>query len=77
MRRSHTSLSCGAGAPHWRDDKTKSYVLKTIFDYFSARLITRPDKEWLHPLRGAKRWSGDIPGWRQRTCARHEADLYR
>ena len=36
-----------------RDDVTKSYHLKTIFDldqaYFSARLITRPDKEWLNP----------------------------
>jgi hypothetical protein len=36
-----------------RDDNTESYRLKTIFDldqaYFSARLITRPDKEWLDP----------------------------
>ncbi len=36
-----------------RDDVTKSYRLKTIFDldqaYFSARLITRPDKDWLNP----------------------------
>ena len=36
-----------------RDDAEKSYRLKTIFDldhaYFSARLITRPDKEWLDP----------------------------
>ena len=36
-----------------RDDAIKSYRLKTIFDldqaYFSARLITRPDKEWLNP----------------------------
>ncbi len=36
-----------------RDDTHKSYRLKTIFDldqaYFSARLITRPDKEWLNP----------------------------
>jgi hypothetical protein len=36
-----------------RDDKTKSYRLKTIFDldqaYFSARLITRPDRDWLNP----------------------------
>jgi hypothetical protein len=36
-----------------RDDKMESYRLKTIFDldqaYFSARLITRPDKEWLDP----------------------------
>ena len=36
-----------------RDDKSKSYHLKTIFDldqaYFSARLITRPDKDWLNP----------------------------
>jgi hypothetical protein len=36
-----------------RDDPTRSYRLKTIFDldqaYFSARLITRPDKDWLNP----------------------------
>jgi hypothetical protein len=36
-----------------RDDANKSYHLKTIFDldhaYFSARLITRPDREWLDP----------------------------
>lgn len=36
-----------------RDDENKIYRLKTIFDldqaYFSARLITRPDKEWLDP----------------------------
>jgi Domain of unknown function (DUF3825) len=36
-----------------RDDSTKTYILKTIFDldqaYFSARLITRPDQEWLNP----------------------------
>lgn len=36
-----------------RDDATNSYRLKTIFDldqaYFSARLITRPDKDWLNP----------------------------
>jgi Domain of unknown function (DUF3825) len=36
-----------------RDDNMASYRLKTIFDldqaYFSARLITRPDKEWLDP----------------------------
>lgn len=36
-----------------RDDLNKSYHLKTIFDldqaYFSARLITRPDREWLDP----------------------------
>jgi len=36
-----------------RNDSTKSYDLKTIFDldqaYFAARLITRPDKEWLNP----------------------------
>ncbi len=36
-----------------RDDATKTYRVKTIFDldqaYFSARLITRPDKEWLNP----------------------------
>jgi hypothetical protein len=36
-----------------RDDENQSYRLKTIFDmdqaYYSARLITRPDKEWLNP----------------------------
>lgn len=36
-----------------RDDTNKCYRLKTIFDldqaYFSARLITRPDREWLNP----------------------------
>lgn len=36
-----------------RDDANKSYHLKTIFDldhaYFSARLITRPDRDWLNP----------------------------
>jgi len=36
-----------------RDDRMESYRLKTIFDldqaYYSARLITRPDKEWLDP----------------------------
>jgi hypothetical protein len=36
-----------------RDDVHKSYHLKTIFDldqaYFSARLITRPDRDWLNP----------------------------
>jgi Domain of unknown function (DUF3825) len=36
-----------------RDDSTQTYRLKTIFDldqaYFSARLITRPDQEWLNP----------------------------
>lgn len=36
-----------------RDDTIKCYRPKTIFDldqaYFSARLITRPDKEWLNP----------------------------
>lgn len=36
-----------------RDDATRTYNLKTIFDldhaYFSARLITRPDKDWLNP----------------------------
>jgi hypothetical protein len=36
-----------------RDDANKNYRLKTIFDldqaYFSARLITRPDREWLNP----------------------------
>ena len=36
-----------------RDDENRVYRLKTIFDldqaYFSARLITRPDREWLDP----------------------------
>ena len=36
-----------------RDDVNHAYRLKTIFDldqaYFSARLITRPDKDWLNP----------------------------
>jgi hypothetical protein len=36
-----------------RDDINRCYKLKTVFDldqaYFSARLITRPDKEWLNP----------------------------
>jgi Domain of unknown function (DUF3825) len=36
-----------------RDDAASTYHLKTIFDldqaYFSARLITRPDKDWLNP----------------------------
>jgi uncharacterized protein DUF3825 len=36
-----------------REDTHKCYHLKTIFDldqaYFSARLITRPDKDWLNP----------------------------
>ncbi len=36
-----------------RDDTLKIYHLKTIFDldhaYFAARLITRPDREWLNP----------------------------
>jgi hypothetical protein len=36
-----------------RNDAARSYQLKTILDldqaYFSARLITRPDKEWLNP----------------------------
>nr|WP_278377091.1 DUF3825 domain-containing protein [Brucella anthropi] len=36
-----------------RDDELKAYRIKTIFDldqaYFSARLITRPDKDWLNP----------------------------
>ncbi|MBN8632900.1 MAG: DUF3825 domain-containing protein [Rhodobacterales bacterium] len=36
-----------------RDDQLRSYRIKTIFDldhaYFSARLITRPDKDWLNP----------------------------
>jgi hypothetical protein len=36
-----------------REDDAKAYRLKTIFDldqaYFSARLITRPDRDWLNP----------------------------
>jgi hypothetical protein len=36
-----------------RHDEDQTYRLKTIFDldqaYFSARLITRPDKDWLNP----------------------------
>lgn len=36
-----------------RDDTNKMYRLKTIYDldhaYFAARLITRPDKDWLNP----------------------------
>ena len=36
-----------------RDDDTRTYRLKTVYDldqaYFAARLITRPDKEWLDP----------------------------
>jgi len=36
-----------------REDAHHCYRVKTIFDldhaYFSARLITRPDKEWLNP----------------------------
>ncbi|MBA4357133.1 MAG: hypothetical protein C0405_05330, partial [Desulfovibrio sp.] len=36
-----------------RDDARKVYKLKTILDmdhaYFAARLITRPDKDWLDP----------------------------
>jgi hypothetical protein len=36
-----------------RDDTNRCYSIKTILDmdqaYFSARLITRPDKEWLNP----------------------------
>ncbi|WP_298356964.1 DUF3825 domain-containing protein [Rhodoblastus sp.] len=36
-----------------RDDASRSYQIKTIFDldqaFFSARLITRPDKDWLDP----------------------------
>lgn len=36
-----------------RQDATASYQLKTIYDldhaYFAARLITRPDREWLNP----------------------------
>lgn len=36
-----------------RDDRDQIYKPKTVFDldqaYFSARLITRPDPEWLNP----------------------------
>lgn len=36
-----------------RDDALRTYRIKTIFDldhaYFSARLITRPDRDWLNP----------------------------
>ena len=36
-----------------RDDAIKCYRLKTIYDldqaYYAARLITRPDKDWLNP----------------------------
>jgi hypothetical protein len=36
-----------------RNDVSTTYTLKTIFDldqaYFSARLITRPDRDWLDP----------------------------
>ena len=36
-----------------RDDTNRCYRIKTILDmdqaYFAARLITRPDKEWLNP----------------------------
>jgi hypothetical protein len=36
-----------------RDDHARVYRIKTIFDldhaYFAARLITRPDKDWLNP----------------------------
>jgi hypothetical protein len=36
-----------------RDDQNMCYKIKTILDmdqaYFAARLITRPDKEWLNP----------------------------
>jgi Domain of unknown function (DUF3825) len=36
-----------------RDDHNQLYKIKTILDmdqaYFAARLITRPDKEWLNP----------------------------
>lgn len=36
-----------------REDANRCYRVKTIFDldqaYFSARLITRPDKDWLNP----------------------------
>jgi hypothetical protein len=36
-----------------RDDANRCYHIKTILDidkaYFAARLLTRPDKEWLNP----------------------------
>jgi hypothetical protein len=36
-----------------RDDANRCYSIKTILDmdqaYFNARLITRPDREWLNP----------------------------
>lgn len=36
-----------------RDDRNRCYKIKTILDmdqaFFAARLITRPDKEWLNP----------------------------
>jgi hypothetical protein len=36
-----------------RDDTTRYYRLKTVYDldqaYFAARLITRPDRDWLNP----------------------------
>lgn len=36
-----------------RDDSNRCYHIKTILDldqaYFAARLLTRPDKEWLNP----------------------------
>jgi hypothetical protein len=36
-----------------RDDTNKCYSIKTVLDmdqaFFAARLITRPDKEWLNP----------------------------
>lgn len=36
-----------------RDDTLRMYRIKTIFDldhaYFAARLITRPDRDWLNP----------------------------
>lgn len=36
-----------------RDDELKVYHLKTVYDldqaFFAARLITRPDKDWLNP----------------------------
>lgn len=36
-----------------RDDTNRCYHIKTILDidqaYFAARLLTRPDKEWLNP----------------------------
>jgi hypothetical protein len=36
-----------------RDDRNRIYKPNTVFDvaqaYFSARLITRPDREWFNP----------------------------